>query len=66
MNIDTGEIKEIRLLSEKQKESGRWVECKMAPTPSQMYRGRLKGYEKCLCGSGKQFKNCCKRKESNQ
>lgn len=62
MNIDTGEIKEYKELTEKQRESGKWIKCNIQPSPSQLYRGRLKGYEKCLCGSGKQFKNCCKTK----
>lgn len=40
----------------------RLVEMKTPPTGKQMKRvpPRVKGYERCPCGSGKLFKNCCK------
>jgi uncharacterized protein YchJ len=36
---------------------------KEPPTKRQMKRKppRVKGYERCPCGSGKLFKNCCKK-----
>jgi uncharacterized protein YecA (UPF0149 family) len=40
----------------------RFMEMMTPPTEKQMQRTppKVKGYEKCPCGSGKQFKNCCK------
>jgi len=56
MNVETGEI--LPLLA-RQKFSD-LVEMHDKPTQKQMSRNppRIKGYEKCPCGSGKQFKNC--------
>jgi len=41
---------------------GRLVPMKEPPTPRQMNRQPplVKGWERCPCGSGKLFKNCCK------
>jgi len=57
MNVDTGEIKPYKELTAKQIQSGKWVECKIEPSPDQKYKGIIQGWEKCLCGNGKQFKN---------
>jgi uncharacterized protein YecA (UPF0149 family) len=37
------------------------------PTAAQMSRNppRIKGHERCPCGSGKLFKNCCKQSEQS-
>jgi len=42
---------------------GRLVPMTEYPTAEQMARvpPRVKGHERCPCGSGKLFKNCCKR-----
>jgi uncharacterized protein YchJ len=38
-----------------------WVETKVEPTKKQLQSG-LKGWHKCLCGSGKLFRECCRVK----
>ena len=37
-----------------------WFECQKPPTPTQIKYG-LKGHHICLCGSGKKFRNCCRK-----
>ena len=40
----------------------RFAEMNEPPTAAQMRRvpPQVKGHERCPCGSGRQFKNCCK------
>lgn len=37
-----------------------WIECKIEPTKAQTMKG-LKGHHLCLCGSGKKFRDCCRK-----
>jgi hypothetical protein len=75
MDTQTGEIwtaeqmkaqeKLLEQVSEKsfaQEMRDRFKPMKEAPTAAQMRRRppKIKGHERCPCGSGKLFKNCCK------
>ena len=68
MDTRTGEIKRFadaaardRFVDEKlRKGEPWWVECKVEPTKPQTMNG-LKGWHLCLCGSGKKFRDCCRK-----
>lgn len=47
-------------------ERAHFIKCEMPPNAEQLARRppKIQGYEKCPCGSGKQFKNCHKRQEN--
>jgi len=59
MNVETREIKEEELLTDEEKESGKWKEMKTKLTPYQRETKKVGRNEKCPCGSGKKFKRCC-------
>lgn len=69
MNTETGEIKSYdELIKLNAKERTKYVPCNIPLTSKQMNRRppKVHGYERCPCGSGKLFKNCCKRRHKNE
>ena len=69
MNTETGEIKKMEaVLKLPLGEQRKYVPCKIEPTERQMNRkqARILDNEKCLCGSGQKFKNCCKTEVKNE
>jgi len=65
MNTETGEIYTGQdMINAAIREHGpsKVVPMREPPTVEQMGRvpPRVKGHERCPCGSGKLFKNCCK------
>ena len=68
MDARTGEIKQfgsekerdVFVQDKRRKGEPWWIECKIAPTKAQaMFR--LRGRHPCLCGSGKKFRDCCRK-----
>jgi uncharacterized protein YchJ len=68
MDTRTGEIKTFATQKERdafvndKRKKGEpwWVECHEEPTKKQATMG-LKGWNLCLCGSGKKFRECCRK-----
>ena len=68
MDTRTGEIKRFidadnlaNYIDEKRRKGEPWwVECRVEPTKAQTING-LKGWHLCLCGSGKKFRDCCRK-----
>ena len=68
MDTRTGEIKQFADTKERdaftaekrRKGEPWWIECRLEPTKRQAMKG-LKGHHLCLCGSGKKFRDCCRK-----
>lgn len=65
MDTRTGELVPMREVEKMPRaERSNFIKCNIRPNAMQIARGKIHGYEKCPCGSGKQFKNCHKRQEN--
>lgn len=68
MDTRTGEVKQFgnetgrnKFVADKRRKGEPWwIECAIEPTKAQTMKG-VKGHHKCLCGSGKKFRDCCRK-----
>lgn len=67
MNIDTGELKEIKeLLDKDETELSNFVPVHREVTQLEKSVGRIGRNSPCVCGSGKKAKKCCLNNKKEQ